>query len=93
MSLKKLMEEVKLYIESEVKEYQFKEDLINDTVVWFSVRPIKNWNKDNVINFIKLRYNNLKYYATSVCKQKEIVQSSEDYIPTIEAYINKYKKD
>lgn len=91
MSLAKLHERIEHYIKSDLPDYQFKKSLCDDCTVFFSTVPVKDWDREHIIAYIKDRYESLKQYVVSICRQNEIVDVLEDEQPTIELYIAKYR--
>lgn len=91
MSLINLRKRIEHYLNSELSDFQFKQTLADDCTVYFATVPVKEWDKTNLIGYCKKRYDTLKSYCVSICKQEEIVDSLTDYHPKIETYLEKYK--
>lgn len=93
MSLEKLKTKISYFLNSELSDYQFRQTLIDDCIIKFTTIPVKDWDRGNIVKFLKERYEDLKLYAVSVCKQDELVDFLTDYHDTIESYIEKYKPE
>lgn len=93
MSLEKLKTKISYFLNSELTDYQFRQTLIDDCIIKFTTIPVKDWDRGNIVKFLKERYEDLKLYAVSVCKQDELVDFLTDYHDTIESYIEKYKPE
>lgn len=91
MSLAKLQKKIDHYIKSDLPDFQFKKTLCDDCTIFFSTVPVKDWDRLHILEYVKERYESLKQYAVSICKQDEIVDVLEDELPTLELYIAKYQ--
>lgn len=92
MSLENLKNKVSYFLNTELPDYQFKQTLIDDCIVKFTTVPVKDWDRAAILKYLKERYEDLKFYAVSICCQDELVDFLTDYQDTIESYILKYKK-
>lgn len=91
MSLENLRKRVIYFMNLDLPDYQFRETLADDCVVFFTTINPKDWDKQHIMEFLKTRYDTIKSYVMSVCKQEELVDFLTDYHPTVESYIEKYK--